>query len=130
SDLFESLKKNTELGFISWHKSQSNNGELVNFIKQIEAKLIENNKNYRYHPSDFVHGLLSKHAYKSTQFIKGTPVTLDPICDDHLKNWQIENTYHDKTSGYHAIIYINHQTHQIVLAVRGLKRTKGILHDL
>ena len=116
-------KGNTELGYILWHKDQTDRN---NKLRQIEHKLIDNNKSYRYHPIDYVHALLSKHVYKNSS--QGSPVTLDSSIDGHLENWVVEKVYdYTSTSGYYGVIYKNDKTHQIVLAVRGTNATIGIL---
>ncbi len=121
--LYKSISNNTELGYISWHETQFAADDKI--LQQIESKLIENNRNYRHHPNDYTHGLLSKHAYKDSAC--GSNVTLDPTVDEHLKNWKVEKVYPDtQVSGYYAAIYINHTTHQVVLAIRG---TEGGVMD-
>ncbi len=113
-ELSHSLKKNTALGHISWHNDQ----DPCDTTAKIEVQLIKSNKNYRHHPNDFVHILLSKHVYKNSQ--KGDRVQVDPNIDKHLKNWKVKAIYDDtNSSGYYAVIYKNDKTHQIVLAIRG-----------
>lgn len=113
-DLNNALEKNKALGFIEWHKDQKN----YEFKKQIENKLVDNNKNYRQHPDDFIHILLSKHVYKDSQI--GDHVQLGPQFDVYLANWKVKKIYDDtNTSGYYAVIYKNKNDHQVVLAIRG-----------
>ncbi len=112
--LYRSISNNTELGYISWQEVPGSSHTL----RQIEIKLVGNNKNYKYYPNDYVHALLSKHAYKNSEH--GGLVTLDPHNDTSLKNWHVEKVYDDtQVSGYYGAIYINHKTHQVVLAIRG-----------
>ena len=74
----------------------------------------QNIKNYSYHPTDYIHGLLSKHAYVNSQ--KGA-VELGPNFDEYLKDWRVAEVFDDTaTSGYYGAIYINDNAHQIVLA--------------
>ncbi len=120
--LYNSIQNNTELGYVAWHKDQFP----FDILNQINTKLIEHNKNYKYHPNDYVHGLLSKHAYKNS--LEGDSVTLDPNIDVHLKNWRVEKIYNDtQNSGYYGVIYVNDKTHQVVLANRG---TEDIIKGL
>ena len=114
-ELYISIQKNTEIGHISWNEGQI----AFEILNRIETKLIENNKNYRYHPTDYVHGLLSKHAYVDSK--AGDLIALDPNFDSNqLKNWKVVSVHNDtKVSGYYGAIYINDKTHQVVLAVRG-----------
>ncbi len=113
-ELDTSIQDNTELGYISWHKKQSKR----KLLNKINNKLIENNKEYRYHPNDYVHGLLSKHAYKDSN--EKDPITLPGILEQPLENWYVEKVYNDNDiSGYYGVIYRNDKTHQIVLANRG-----------
>ena len=124
--LHAAVQNNTELGYIGFHENQVTESEIV---KQVETKLIDNNKNYSYHPNDYVHGLLSKHAYVNSA--QGDPVTLESTIDEQLKNWVVAEVYNDtQTSGYYGAIYINHKTHQVVLASRGTEGgALGVLTD-
>ncbi|PWU06476.1 MAG: hypothetical protein C5B43_01645 [Verrucomicrobia bacterium] len=129
-ELYEVIQGNTEVGYISWHEDQFPSSEV---LKQIETKLIEHNKNYRYHPTDYVHGLLSKHVYDNSK--EGDIVSIDANVDEHLKYWRVEKVFDDtqgiKASGYYAIIYKNDKTHQVVLAVRGTELgVKNVIEDL
>jgi len=122
------IQDNTELGYISWHKDQLPTNKI---LQKIETQLISNNKNYRYHPSDFVHGLLSKHAYKNS--VLGDLVTVDlsfNVHNEQLKDWRVERVYDDtQNSGYYGVIYKNDKTHQVVLANRGTEEIiKGLLN--
>lgn len=120
NELCEAIKDNAELGYIGWHKNQFGN------LTLIENKLIANNKNYRYHPSDYVHGLLAKHAYVTSK--EGEPVTLTSNVATYLKNWEVANVFDDtNNSGYYGAIYVNDKTHQVVLANRG---TEGVIAGL
>ncbi len=113
--LYESTQNNIELGHISWNEHQ-----FFSFTEKqlLEKKLIDNNKNYRDYPNDYVFGLLSKHAYKDSK--EKDPIDLPGILDQPLENWYVEKVYDDNdNSGYYGVIYRNDQTHQIVLANRG-----------
>ncbi len=124
--LYDAIQDNTELGYVLWHKDQIR----YEILEGIEKRLILSNKNYRYHPSDYVHALLSKHVYRDSK--QGDIVVLDTNVDEHLKNWRVEKVYDDTPqSGYYGVIYKNDKTHQVVLAVRGTEDgIKGIIKDL
>ncbi len=113
--LYDTIKNNTELGHISWHKDQSMGYKV---FRQIDAKLIDNNKNYRDHPNDYIHGLLSKHVYNDVD--EDMCVLLGSEFDSYLKDWRVAKIFDDTTnSGYYGAIYINDKIHQLVLANRG-----------
>lgn len=113
--LFIAMQNNSEIGYISWYNDQSTEHKT---IKDIENKLRDNNKNFRYYPNDYTHALLSTHAYKSSK--PQEAVQLDESVKEHLRNWQVERIYDDtQNSGYYGVIYKNDKTHQIVLAHRG-----------
>lgn len=114
------ISYNTTLGHVLWHRDQP----YCNICEQIELHLINNNKNFKYHPNDFVHGRLSKHAYKDSNVTDS--VTLG---DPHLKDWKITKVFnYIRSTSYYAIIYQNDTTHQMVLAVRGTKT--GAIEEL
>ncbi len=116
------IQGNTELGYISWQKGQPSK----QILQKIETKLIDNNKNYRKHPNDYIHALLSTHAYRNSK--EGAKVELGQSVQQYLENWQVAKVYDDtKNSGYYGVIYINEKTHQVVLANRG---TEGIIAGL
>jgi len=122
NELSEAIKDNTDLGYVGWHQDQI----IYKGIKSIENKLIENNKNYRSYPNDYVHGLLAKHAYTTSK--EGGSVNLNSNVDIYLKNWKVAKVFDDtKKSGYYSAIYVNEKTHQVVLANRG---TEGIIDGL
>ena len=119
--LCSSIQNNTELGYIAWHKDQF----LCGALKEIEIKLIDSNKNYQYHPNDYVHGLLSQHVYTNC---KNEFAILDPNIKEAFIKWRVAEIYDDtKNSGYYGVIYINDKTHQVVLAHRG---TESIIAGL
>jgi len=126
--IYDSIKENTELGYITWHKDQIKDQIRYSILVNIENRLIENNKNYRYYPNDFTHALLSKHAYVTST--KGSSISLDPKVDMHLKNWKVVEVFDDtQKSGYYGAIYINDKTHQVVLANRGTEEIiKGLFN--
>ena len=125
-ELCSAIQDNTELGYITWHEDQFLTDKI---LQQIEAKLIVNNKNYRCHPTDYVHGLLSMHAYNNSE--PGNCVNLDlnfGFDNTSLKNWRVDCVFDDipktfyydnQKSGYYGVIYVNDKTHQVVLAIRG-----------
>ncbi len=97
--------------------------------QKIENQIIENNKNYQRYPSDFVHGLLSSHAYKDYTVndigisVEFAPQDNNYKYNQYLTKWRINNVY-DKTgkpdSGrYYSASYNNDEDGQLVLAHRG-----------
>lgn len=124
-EFYNAIKDNRELGYISWHKDQI----IYENARRIETKLIDNNKNYRAFPTDYVFGLLSTHVYMDVE--EGSSVTIDASVDGYLKNWKVWKVYNDtKGSGYYGVIYKNEETHQFVLAHRGTEGgVMGILTD-
>ncbi len=128
-ELYDAIQDNTELGYISWHEDQV----AYDFTQKIETKLIDNNRNYQYHPNDYVHGLLSRHAYKFSKAGDSVEIdNLDNISEktrEYLKNWEVAAVFDDvEKTGYYSAIYINNKTHQVVLANRGTEDIiKGLL---
>lgn len=121
-ELYDSIKNNYEIGYISWQSDQFSYPAL----KEIETKLMENNQNYQYFPNDYIHVLLAVHAYKNSE--EGDFVELNENVKSHLQDWQVAKVYDDtEDSGYYAAIYKNDKNHQIVLAIRG---TEGIVAGL
>lgn len=122
--LYDAIKNNTQLGYITWHKDQIT----YQTLEKIEKRLVENNKNYRYYPNDYTHALLSKHAYKTSNV--GDITSLDHNVDEYLKNWTVLRVFDDtKVTGYYGAIYINDKTHQVVLANRGTEEVlKGLFN--
>ncbi len=127
NELCEVIKDNTELGYVGWHVDQMRYG--YKGIASIENKLVENNKNYKSHPNDYVYGLLSKHAYRTSK--EGDLVNLDhidPNFSKYLKNWRVERVFNNTNeSGYYGAICVNDKARQVVLANRG---TEGIIKGL
>lgn len=65
-----------------------------------DSTIIAANKNYKYHPHDYVHGLLSKQTFKDN-------VLGDNLQGD-LQNWQVQAIYDDKkNSGYYGVLYVD-----------------------
>ncbi len=129
--IYDSLKENTELGYITWHEDQIPDPILAD----IENRLIENNRNYRHYPNDYIHALLSFHAYIDAP-LNESVVLNDLILDDKIKkdleDWHVVSV-HDNVSetGYYGVIYQNNKTHQVVLANRGTEGgASGVITDL
>jgi len=113
-ELYEAIKDNITVGYIKWHRSQSG----YSSIESIDQKLAENNRSYRYYSNDYVHALLSKHAYRSSK--EKDTIILGASIDKYLKDWKVEKVYDDTdTTGYYGAVYINDKTHQVILASRG-----------
>lgn len=132
-ELGEAIKSNNQLGHIIWGLLPTDN--LVNsVIKTIEDKIIENNRNFRYKPSDFELSLLSKHAYEELTDAneeRSLHFALKASDSDelkakkkrweaHLVKWKVHKVYNDRDkSGYFGVAYINEETKQVILAHRG-----------
>ena len=118
--LHKKICKNSIVGNILWPQNIQN-GAFQKLKSKIEAKLIQNNENYKFHPTSFIHGLLSSHVYNN--FKVGDGVTFPNVehqyRNEFLKNWKVAKLFEDSTSGYYGAIYVNHADHQIVLAHRG-----------
>ena len=117
-ELAISINKNHIVGNIKWHTNQKR-GDLIDFI---ENKIITNNKDYKYYPSDFVYCLLSKHSYDNVK--KGSPVQFKE--DDYgykyntyLTNWKVNIVITVNDSSYYGVLYENEVMNQLVLAHRG-----------
>lgn len=128
--LNQAIKANNELGYIRWHSDQ----EMSILSNLIDSKLISNNKNYRYYPTDYIHALLSAHAYIDSQVgetVILTELSLKNSVNLELKDWKVIAVHNDtECSGYYGVIYQNCKKHQIVLATRGTEGgPKGILSD-
>lgn len=54
------IQNNNFIGNVSWGKMPNASSDIV---QKIESKIILNNQNYKHHPTDFLHGLFSLHAY-------------------------------------------------------------------
>lgn len=115
TELQDAIKQgNTALGHILWHKEQLS----CQTLEQIELHLINNNKNFKSHPSDIVHGFLCKHVYNDSK--KSDLIALDPQLHPHLKDWKVVKVFDSiERTSYYAVLYYNNKSHQMVLAVRG-----------
>jgi hypothetical protein len=125
SDLAERVANNSFVGHIVWGGLPQDAGAVV---EQIEDKLIENNKLYKSHPTDFVHALLSSHSYKTSEvgnrveFNKhsnGNP-HVNAKYNQYLEDWRVEKVFQPENSDdYYSVLYVNDKTHHAVLAHRG-----------
>ncbi|MCC8462283.1 MAG: DUF2974 domain-containing protein [Rickettsia endosymbiont of Ecitomorpha arachnoides] len=96
-------------------------------VKKIESKIILNNQNYKHHPTDFVHGLFSLHAYIDSTENDVVKFAVEKennekvkIRNEQLKDWKLFKIFNKPKIGrYYAVAYINENTKQIVLAYRG-----------
>jgi tetratricopeptide (TPR) repeat protein len=126
-DLAERIADNPFIGHIVWGDlpKDENSKELV---QQVENKLIENNKLYKSHPTDFIHGLLSSHSYQNStegnkvEFIvdsKGAP-HVNVKYNEYLEDWRVERVFRpENADDYYSVLYVNDKTHHAVLAHRG-----------
>jgi tetratricopeptide (TPR) repeat protein len=111
--------QDSNIGHVSWGTLPEGAGV---FVKKIENKIIYNNKNYKRHPNDFIHGILSLHSYKNST--EGDLVEFEPNDDNkaynqYLGKWKVHKIFKDEASGYYSALYINQQDRQIVLSHRG-----------
>lgn len=119
-ELYRKVKENQLIGHVIWGTVREEGAALK---AKIENKIIENNKLYKSHPSDFIHGLLSAHVYKNS--IKGQRVEFEKeninyIHNSFLRNWKVHEVYnYPEAGGYYGVSYINDHKKQIVLAHRG-----------
>jgi hypothetical protein len=123
--LKEAVDNNFVVGYIYWGQVPADCQQLK---EQIEKKLVENICNYTYHPSDYIHGLLSNHVYSNPQ--QGQEVDLQVFSQElgHElpssinTNWKVIQVKDDSdTTGYYSALYVNQTTHQAVLAFQGTK---------
>src|SRR5688500_18830427 len=130
-EILEEVTKNKHIGNIKWNTCTlpGNSEELK---QKIENKIIENNKNYKHHPSDFIHALLSSHVYINST--SGARVEFEPTTDkgykynQYLTKWKVQKVYDKPEAGrYYAASYTNDEDYQLVLAHRG---TTSTLKDL
>lgn len=122
----DKISSHKNIGHIMWNDGEvrkiENNPELQKLKVEIEHRIIENNKSYHQHPSDFIHGLLSSHVYEdSTQntLVKFKEKEKDDKYGKHLEGWTIYDIVSDGNRGYYGAIYVNNTNKQIVLAHRG-----------
>ena len=125
SDLAERVANNSFIGHIIWGRLPQDAGAVVG---QIEDKLIENNKLYKTHPTDFTHALLSSHSYKTSEVGNRVEFTVDSKGAPHvnakynqyLEDWRVEKVFKPKNADdYYSVLYVNDKTHHAVLAHRG-----------
>lgn len=109
--------ENAEVGNIVWGNIPSDQ-KSKDIVVRIEKKIIQNNIDYRYYPSDYIHGLFSSHVYNNIEI--DAPITV--IIGNRTENlidWKVNKIFLDKESGYYSAIYINDKKHYLVLAHRG-----------
>ena len=120
--LLHEVENNSNIGNIKWGNIVEEGSELK---EQIENQIIQNNKLYSRHPTDFIHALLSAHVYKNR--VENTIAVFDNqdennVYNKYLKDWQVYRVYYYPEEGqYYAIVYINKKSGQLVLAHRGTK---------
>ncbi|OJW72063.1 MAG: hypothetical protein BGO68_00800 [Candidatus Amoebophilus sp. 36-38] len=118
--LKEAIDNNFVVGYIDWGDVSADCQELKT---QIEDKLVQNICTYTYHPSDYVHGLLSNHVYEESKI--GDKIDLRNLAQKlghelPTSIWKIEQVQDDtKESGFYSALYVNETTHQAVLAFQG-----------
>ena len=119
-DLAVRVADNAFIGHIIWGGLSKDTEDLV--------KQIENNKLYKSHPTDFIHGLLSSHSYQTSKIGDKVEFTLDSQGTTHvdakynqyLENWRVEKVFQpENADDYYSVLYVNDKTHHAVLAHRG-----------
>jgi hypothetical protein len=125
NDLAEKVANNPFIGHIIWGALPKDAGAVIG---QIGNKLIENNKLYKSHPTDFVHALLSSHSYETSKVgdrveftakSKGAPHVNEKY-NQHLLDWRVEKVFQPADADdYYSVLYVNDKTHHAVLAHRG-----------
>ena len=109
-ELYEQLQNNQVLGDIKWHPDQlKKSDEIRSLVDKIQDCLIQNNKTYTRFPTDRIHALLCNDAYRE-DIIQGN------LIEEH---WIVHKIFDIKESAYFAVLYLNANKGQIVLAYRG-----------
>lgn len=127
TDLAKRVDSNPFIGHIVWgNLPKGEEGEAL--VQQIENKLIENNKLYQSHPTDFTHALLSSHSYKNSEVGNKVEFTIDSKgaphvnvkYNEYLEDWRVEKVFLPANADdYYSVLYVNDKTHHAVLAHRG-----------
>jgi hypothetical protein len=127
--LNEALKNNTFVGMCQWHRDQANHQSMRD---EIEEKLKKNIFEFRRHPSDLKHALLSYHVYHASLNQEGQSIFFkEDVFERKFIDWEIERIFDKlKTSGYLSVLYTNHTTKQMVLAHKGTENLKDIFTDI
>lgn len=107
TELAIKIQNNNFVGNVSWGNKPSNSDELVD---KIESKIILNNQNYKHHPNDYIHGLLSSHAYVNSK--ENVPVIFtteeeEKKCREQIEIWRKESD--SKMVEYYDSIRSNRQ---------------------
>ncbi|WCR56385.1 MAG: hypothetical protein PG979_000442 [Rickettsia asembonensis] len=118
------IQNNNFIGNVIWGKMPNASSDIV---QKIESKIILNNQNYKHHPTDFLHGLFSLHAYIDSTENDIVKFAVEKennkkvkIRNEQLKDWKLFKIFNKPKIGrYYAVAYINENTKQIVLAYRG-----------
>jgi tetratricopeptide (TPR) repeat protein len=123
--LSKEVQSNPFIGHIIWGTLPA--GEEAHKLRtKIEQKIIQNNKEYKHYPNDFVHGLLSLHVYQEARVNEKVTFQKPEYqhYDQYLTQWTIHSV-HDlpKLGKYYAVSYTNDQARQLVLAHRGTTAT-------
>lgn len=116
-EIASKIQNNDFIGNVSWGEVPNFSGD---FIQKIESKIILNNQDYKHHPNDFIHGLLSSHAYIDSKIHE--KVAFEKVkYNQYLEDWKIFKIFNEPEIGrYYSVAYINEKTKQLVLAHRGI----------
>ncbi|XVN40489.1 MAG: hypothetical protein RCO49_06705 [Rickettsia endosymbiont of Argas persicus] len=112
-EIASKIQSNDFIGNVSWGEMPNASSDLV---QKIESKIIVNNQNYKRHPNDFIHGLLSLHAYIDSK--PQEKVTFENSkYNQYLEDWKIFKIFSEPKIGrYYAVAYVNEKTKQMVFA--------------
>ena len=132
--LKEKVCSNSVVGNIKWGELDKLEGNSAHgkLVEEIEDKIIKNNQDYKYHPTDFVHGLLSKHVYQDSGPGEKVIIEGNPEWKDKLKSdWKVYDVVNEfEKCGYYGVIYINESKKQLVIAHRGTSNLGGAKTDI
>jgi len=124
-ELLASVSSNEHIGYIKWPNIPKDDKEIQNLKAKIEEKLIANNQNFVFHPTDFIHGLFSSHIYQdvsSGEKVQFSEQSSGYQYNEYLTNWTVQHSYdnyYQNYSGYYGASYVNEQDGHVVLAHRG-----------
>jgi energy-coupling factor transporter ATP-binding protein EcfA2 len=121
----------------------SNNNFFYNkFSAEAQQKDDSNKKQKLYdmlksiYPSDYVHGILSLHAYEK-QHEKDSPKFKDSKFEEKykelIKDWKIVDTYPPDSSeqkGFYAALYYNEKDNQFILSYKGTDEKNDLYIDV
>lgn len=122
--ILDELYNHKTIGHVTWGVLPIDQ-DSKDLVKQIEDRIIQNNKEYKLSPNDFIHGLLSSYVYQENilnDVVQFDATNANSKFNNFLQEWVVHRVFDVPESGrYYAVIYLNEQNKQIVLAHRGTK---------